>query len=133
MNTNRGVRMGGEQIAATGAIAAFILVLREIVAQYLKVRTDNRDTERKKDKETIRQYRALVATYTKDNEQLRCELEEVKTQVNQLLKNEMECQKRLTRAEERINHLEEKLQENGINFRPYNYPDSETTKRSDGV
>lgn len=126
MNTNRGVRMGGEQIAATGAIAAAILILREIVAQYLKIRGDSKDTERKKDKETIKRYRTLVSTYVKENEGLRSELETIKKQVQQLMKQETECQKRLTKAEERINSLEEKLQENGITFRPYNHPGSGT-------
>lgn len=125
--------MDGEQIAYTGAVAAFILVIREVVSQYLKIRADSKDTERKKDRETIRQYRSLVVAYERDKQELQDKIKILEEKVERLLKQEMECQKRLTGAEGRINHLEEKLQENGINFRPYNYPDSETTKHSDGV
>lgn len=125
--------MDGEQIAYTGAVAAFILVIREVVSQYLKIRADSKDTERKKDRETIRQYRSLVVAYERDKQELQDKIKILEEKVERLLKQDMECQKRLTRAEGRINSLEEKLQENGINFRPYNYPDSETTERSDGV
>lgn len=108
-----------DSVASAGVGAAIVAVIGGVTAAIIKLSNQRHKHSKSERLDTLRDYKDLLNRLSRDNEDMKEELNEIRKRLAEVEDQQRECDRHRSRAYDHIQQLESVLTDAGIKFRPW--------------